>query len=623
MDTWDDIPNDTEQIRADDWSDIPNEVGIQGGDQSSFLDKFRQWMSAKSTGQPEPLPNEMSPEPSQYGIGNSLGNYSTIDDMARSLLTAATGTPISGIAGLAGLVTGGLDRANEWQQATAAKTIHQPTTQGGQNIMELANMPMVPFQKAGEYAGGKLEQWGAPWWLSAGVHAGIEATPILGGAKAVAKIGYTAALDSEIASTIRKGVNKAIRPTIVGKSDFKLLEKQYKNYETAVQDIIEYGEGKVPQTVMEASKANLDTKIKLWDEATQMSQAAGQAGAVIDLAPVINEMRAIASTPDMIRLNKTGSQKLMEMANAWESVPTKVNPMEAEATMANLNTLSKGFWKDPDPNSLGMGANMERLAHILRKELTGTVEQMQGPGYADFRKRYGAQAAIEKELANRALVDARKSPSGYFDILNAASAESFVRNLIRLDPSGLAGAAAIHGVRKYLQSRADPNKIIADMFNKTKDLMERKKLVNGETVRNWGESEASSAGSPLVSPITGYPIEQSVINPNLPRSPITGLVLGLDKGLKTFRPPKQRVTLVPKPAVKAPRPQPLPSAESPVNMLEGVPFTPEQLAIMGRRFGPTAREIGMADIEATPKTQPLKAPNPLMDRAMKQILERK
>jgi predicted metalloprotease with PDZ domain len=68
--------------------------------------------------------------------------------------------------------------------------------------------------------------------------------------------------------------------------------------------------------------------------------------------------------------------------------------------------------------------------------------------------------------------------------IRAGSAAEFVHGLLRLDPSNMAGAAAIHGVKKYLQWRADPNKIRADTFNKIKDLSDRKKLLNGETVKN-------------------------------------------------------------------------------------------------------------------------------------------
>jgi hypothetical protein len=190
----------------------------------------------------------------------------------------------------------------------------------------------------------------------------------------------------------------------------------------------------------------------------------------------------------------------------------------------------------------------------------------------------------------------------------------------------MAGAVAIRGVKKYLQNRADPNKIVADMFNKTKDLMDRKKLLMGEQIsiptmdQSFGENTWDyTFMKPALESLEN--INKKAPLSELSPSGMAGQATNLWAGVP--RPTKQRATLIPKPTLKAPLPKPMPSVETPVNMLEGIPFTPEQLAIMGKRFGPTAREMGMADIIDTPKMQPLKAPNPLMDRAMKRMLERK
>jgi hypothetical protein len=560
-----------------------------------------------------------------YTTAQNIGQVVPLLDMAANLITSTYGVPLSGYAGLLGLATGGgLERAQNWQNSVGNTLIYQPQTPGGQQLTQAAGAPLQPFAQAGESVGGKIEEMGYPN-LAAAVHTGIEASPLMLLRKGRVASQKTAAIDADISKVIRKGVNKGVRPSIVGKSDFKQMEKHYKNYETAVQDIIEANPDKIPQTVAEASKANLDTKIKLWSDATTLSGQAGQAGAVVSLEPVIAEMRALASHPDTIRINKAGSQKLLEMAQAWESLPTRVSPMEAEATLAKLNDLAKGFWKDPDPNSLGMGANAERLASVLRKELTGTVELLGGKEYGEFRRRYGAQVAIEKELANRALVDARKAPSGFFDLLDAASASEFAHGLIGMSPASMASAVTIRGIKGMLKRRNDPNIIIADMFNKTKDLMDRKSLLRGEQIsipsmkqgfepNEWDYTFMKPALESLEN--AGKQAPMSGLNPSGMANQATNLWSGVP------RPPKPRATLVPKPTVKAPLPKPLPSVETPINVLEGIPFTPEQLAIMGKRFGPTAREMGMADIAATPKFEPLKAPNPDLIRKALENMQR-
>jgi len=189
----------------------------------------------------------------------------------------------------------------------------------------------------------------------------------------------------------------------------------------------------------------------------------------------------------------------------------------------------------------------------------------------------------------------------------------------------MASAVTIRGIKGMLKRRNDPNVIIADMFNKTKDLMDRKSLLRGEQIsipsmkqgfepNEWDYTFMKPALESLEN--AGKQAPMSGLNPSGMANQATNLWSGVP------RPPKPRATLVPKPTVKAPLPKPLPSVETPINVLEGIPFTPEQLAIMGRRFGPTAREMGMADIIAAPKVEPLKAPNPDLIRKALENMQR-
>jgi hypothetical protein len=156
-------------------------------------------------------------------------------------------------------------------------------------------------------------------------------------------------------------------------------------------------------------------------------------------------------------------------------------------------------------------------------------------------------------------------------------------------------------------------------------LMDRKQLVNGETPIPTIQQgyEANTWDSSFMKPAL-----ESLENANMPMrgqmanlNPMAMKVQTLDMWRDVGRGSKPRATLVPKP-LKAHMPKPLPSAESPVNMLEGIPYTPEQLAIMGRRFGPTAREMGMADIADTPKSFPLKAEIPTIAKQFEKVIRK-
>ncbi len=297
---------------------------------------------------------------------------------------------------------------------------------------------------------------------------------------AVTPVVNLANVEKKIDQAITNGIQKGIKPTVVGKSDAGLVRKYYENARTAVRDIVDASPIKLSQSeniLDDFAQAVKDTKIKLHQQYSQMAVGAGGKGAMVDLSPVIDDMKALAINANVNRVGGGIPELLAKKIREWESLPTMVSPLEAEELIAGLNQQAKTFWKDPTSHTTA--ASIERIAQQTRKQTFDAIERYEGPGYSELRKRYGAQLALEKEVANRAMITGRRAPYGFFDLANIPAASEFVGALATGRPLGIAKAGAILTAKSFMQSRNDPSNIIRKMFKDVETLNAIKRRYTG------------------------------------------------------------------------------------------------------------------------------------------------
>lgn len=299
--------------------------------------------------------------------------------------------------------------------------------------------------------------------------AGKEGAGILKGA--VTPVIDLANVEQKIDKAINNGIQKGIKPSVVGKSDAGLVRRYYDNARTAVRDIVDNSQIPLSQSdniLEDFSQAVKNTKIKLHQQYTQMAMAAGDKGAMVDLAPVIHDMKAVAINANTKRVGGGVPEFLNKKIAEWEALPTQISPVEAEELIAGLNQQAKLFWKDPTMGT--SAASAERIAQQTRKQTFDAIERYEGPGYAELRKRYGAQLALEKEVTDRATVYGRRSPYGFFDLANIPAAAQFAESLASGNVVGALKAGAILTVKGAMKSANDPSKVLRKMFKEVETL---------------------------------------------------------------------------------------------------------------------------------------------------------
>ena len=115
-------------------------------------------------------------------------------------------------------------------------------------------------------------------------------------------------LESNIASTIRDGIQKSVRPTVAGKGNFPQAEQYYQKAQSAVESIIENKSvlrftdeagnavmGKLPKDLNQFAQAIDQTKRGIFTKYDQMVRASGDRRTV-DLDSVVSVKRSATAS---------------------------------------------------------------------------------------------------------------------------------------------------------------------------------------------------------------------------------------------------------------------------------------------------------------------------------------
>jgi len=280
-----------------------------------------------------------------------------------------------------------------------------------------------------------------------------------------------ASIDKKIDDAIVYGFKKGIKPSVAGKSDAMLTQKYYDSAKQAVRDVMYNAETPIstsPNALEAFSNGVRNTKIDIWDRATAMTQQAGQRGVTVSYDPILSDMASIADDA----VNRIGSKGMVNAANdIYETISAELasgglnnTPQTMERLIASMNNKARSFWRDPNMHETA--AVYERAAQVMRKELFDKMGEL-GDSVKELRKAYGSQLAIEKDVAHRANIYARRNEFGFFDLANIPAVTAFVDGVSGLatgNVSGLAKSAAILTAKQAMKNANDAEKVIRKMF---------------------------------------------------------------------------------------------------------------------------------------------------------------
>ena len=284
------------------------------------------------------------------------------------------------------------------------------------------------------------------------------------------------ALDRQLKNIVKNGVDKGLRPTVVGKETAGQVAKYYDRATEAVKNIVENkanlnivtasGEqipGKLPTSLNELSQAISQTKQAIYNKYDAMARAAGQGGVSVDLSNVVKELETIATNKVIMTEAPEVATYAAAKAEAYRQAGA-YSVEEAQEAVKIANSRLEAFYKKPEYNNAAKVQIDALVANNIRKELDDAIEAAVGDGYQELKNAYGALRTIEKEVNHRMIVDARKAPKGLLDHYSVFTGYEAVRGILEMKPTVFASATAARLIQEGLKFRNNPNNIIASMF---------------------------------------------------------------------------------------------------------------------------------------------------------------
>lgn len=281
--------------------------------------------------------------------------------------------------------------------------------------------------------------------------------------------------EKSINRIIDQVIDKAIRPTVVGKGSSSQVSNYYNKAREAVKTIVEnkkdlnltdeFGEStnKLPETLNEFSQAIDQTKKKIFAQYDALKSRAGSTGVRLELTDVADDIEKQVNSNAVSSLYPELQNYALHLSARLRQVGS-YSLDEAQQAIEMLNNSLKAFYRNPNPQAASKAVLDSAIATKLRNALDDLIEGITGQSYQALKNKYGALRTIQEEVTKRAIVDARKNVKGFFDLGEIFSAGDIVKGLMSMNPSEVAKGGAMRAMIAMIKSINNPNRMIKNMF---------------------------------------------------------------------------------------------------------------------------------------------------------------
>ena len=419
------------------------------------------------------------------GAGDALNTVKNISkvypavETGLNLATSAYGVPVSGLGGVATLLGGGsLDQAGNVIDKIQDATVYKPRTESGQQLTESVGYPLEKLDEVGGYVGEKLLDAGYPD-AAAIAHTAINAAPtVFGARKTIGKAPKSLmSLNRDVTKAVKKGMKKAVRPSVAGKTANSKVVKYFKSAESAIGEIVK-NKGKMdlidkdgvkvtrlPHTLDEFSQAIEHTKRKVYKEYDSLAkQADASSNIKIDATKTAAELNQVL---DDITLQDFSPETIAYAESRMETLGNRgfYTAEVAQNNVQLLNQTLKEYYDKPSIETKGKAFVDAMVANNLREQLNTAITNATGKEYGALKKAYGDLLTIEKEVTHRSLVDARKNNKGLLDFSDVFSGHEIISGMLTKNPIKITTGFGAKSIAKYYKGLNDPNKMVKKMFS--------------------------------------------------------------------------------------------------------------------------------------------------------------
>lgn len=305
---------------------------------------------------------------------------------------------------------------------------------------------------------------------------GLQKAPEVAGKTAV-NIGKERAKKAlaSIDDYIDEGISKGVKPTVRGKKTLARSQQFKEKSRQAVKSIVnrknsleltdEAGEtlvGTTPENLLQFSESIDQAKRRVFTEWKSQLDEASRGGLLIDMEDVASQLDEIASQKKFLVARPQAAEHAKKIADRIRrSGP--LSPEELDETIKEWNRSLASFYAGAGDKAVGEIEGS--VAKVARKKLDDFVEDVtKKAGFQDLKNEYGALRSLEDEVAKRAIVEARRSAKGFFDITDVFTGGELVSGILTGNASQIIKGAAGRGLKEWIKFINNPNRIIKKMF---------------------------------------------------------------------------------------------------------------------------------------------------------------
>ncbi len=290
----------------------------------------------------------------------------------------------------------------------------------------------------------------------------------------------------ELEPVIQRGIEKGIRPSVMSKQTIGQVDKYYEDASKAVHTIVANKDSlqlldvdgfpsrsNLPQNLKHFSDAVDQTKKLVFNQYDDLQKQAGLAGATVNTKSVADDLVTAMSDPKFAAIedqNPGIADYILQRATALEKRGSYTTE-QAQIAIKNYNDSLAAFYKNPSMDTFQKANVDAMIANRLREGLDSSIMDATGEAYAPLKQQYGALKAVEKDVLNAAMRDARKNAKGLIDFSDIFSGGDLVNGLISHNPALFAKGSAQIAIKQYLKFLNDPNNIVKNMFEKVNSVV--------------------------------------------------------------------------------------------------------------------------------------------------------
>ncbi len=278
-----------------------------------------------------------------------------------------------------------------------------------------------------------------------------------------------------VSNIVKEGINKAIRPSVVGKKTAPQIGQYHNKAKNAVTTILENKKNlqftdelgnkvnRLPESLDDFLEAIHQTKSSVFSKYDNLLTQTGKKGVGIDVYKLSPKLNAIVN-------NKALAIKDPATANYARQIQERLNSFgrlgikETDELIKAYNSDLKIFYDNPTYGASSKATVDSLVVNNLRSMLDKTVNAATGREFQVLKNQYGSLKALENDVARRAIVYNRKNVKGLIDYMDVFAIGDAIKGIITKNPAHFAKGAAQYGVKRSFKRANDANLIIKKMF---------------------------------------------------------------------------------------------------------------------------------------------------------------